>query len=93
MSLLDAGGEALKAASNPKDKAAVAKSLSTLKTTTMMGKIDFTGGPVPNVSPTAMIGAQWVKAPKGSKFKLDYVLTENAADKSVPVSAKVKSFS
>ena len=93
MSLLDAGVEALKAASNPKDKAAVAKSLSTLKTTTMMGKIDFTGGPVPNVSPTAMIGAQWVKAPKGSKFKLDYVLTENAADKSVPVSAKVKSFS
>ena len=40
-----------------------------------------------------MIGAQWIKAPKGSKFKLDYVLTENAADKSVPVSAKVKSYS
>lgn len=93
MSLLDAGMEALKAASNPKDKVAVAKSLSTLKTTTMMGKIDFTSGPVPNVSPTAMIGAQWIKAPKGSKFKLEYVLTENAADKSVPVSAKVKPYS
>lgn len=93
MSLLDAGVEALKASSNPQDKAAVAKSLSMLKTTTMMGKIDFTSGPVPNVSPTAMIGAQWVKAPTGSKFKLDYVLTENAADKSVPVSAKIKPYS
>jgi branched-chain amino acid transport system substrate-binding protein len=93
LSLLDAGVEALKASSNPKDKAAVAKSLSTLKTTTMMGKVDFTKGPVPNVSPTAMIGAQWVKAPSGSKFKLEYVLTENAADKSIPVSAKVKSYS
>ena len=93
LSLLDAGLEALKVSSNPKDKASVAKSLSTLKTTTMMGKVDFTKGPVPNVSPTAMIGAQWIKAPSGSKFKLDYVLTENAADKSIPVSARVKSYS
>lgn len=93
LSLLDAGVEALKMSSNPKDKAAVAKSLATLKTTTMMGKVDFTKGPVPNVSPTPMIGAQWVKAASGSKFKLDYVLTENAADKSIPVSAKVKSYS
>ena len=93
LSLLDAGVEALKASSNPKDKAAVAKSLSTLKTTTMMGNVDFTKGPVPNVSPTAMIGAQWVKAPSGSKWKLDYVLTENAGDKTVPVAAKVKSYS
>ena len=59
----------------------------------MMGKVDFTSGPVPNVSPTAMIGAQWVKAASGSKWKLDYVLTENAADKTVPLSAKVKSYS
>ncbi|ARV20276.1 hypothetical protein AEP_03354 [Curvibacter sp. AEP1-3] len=93
LSLLDAGVEALKVSSDPKDKAAVAKSLSTLKTTTMMGKVDFTKGPVPNVSPTAMIGAQWVKAPSGSKFKLEYVLTENASDKSIPVAAKLKSYS
>lgn len=93
LSLLDAGIEALKVSSNPKDRAAVAKSLSTLKTTTMMGKVDFTKGPVPNVSPTAMIGAQWVKAISGSKWKLDYVLTENAGDKTVPVAAKFKSYS
>lgn len=93
LSLLDAGVDALKASSNPKDKAAVAKSLATLKTTTMMGKVDFTKGPVPNVSPTVMIGAQWVKAPAGSRWKLDYVLTENAGDKAVPVAAKVKSYS
>lgn len=93
MSLLDAGVAALKASGNPKTKAAVAKAISTLQTTTMMGKVDFTKGPVANVSPTAMIGAQWVKAPAGSKFKLDYVLTENAGDKAVPVSAKIKSYS
>lgn len=93
LSLLDVGVEALKASSNPKDKAAVAKAISTLKTTTMMGKIDFTKGPVPNVSSTAMIGAQWVKAAAGSKHKLDYVVTENAGDKTVPVAVKLKSYS
>ena len=88
LSLLDAGFAVLKNTANPKDKAAVAKSIATLKTTTLIGKIDFTSGPVPNVSPTNMIGAQWVKPPAGSKFRYDYVLTENAADAAVPVAGK-----
>ena len=92
MSLFDAGFEALKASSNPADKGALAKSISTLKTTTMIGKVDFTSGPVPNVSPGPIIGTQWVKAPPGSKFKLAYVVTENATDPNVPVSAKLLPF-
>ncbi len=88
LSLLDAGFAALAASSDPKNKEAVAKALGTLHTVTMMGPVDFTKGPVPNVSATAMIGAQWVKAPSGSKFKYDYVITENAGDPSVPVSRK-----
>jgi branched-chain amino acid transport system substrate-binding protein len=93
MSLLDAGLAALKSSANPKDKAALAKALASLKTTTMMGPVDFTKGPVANVSSVPMIGAQWVKPAAGSKFKYDYVLTENAGDPKVPVAAKVKSYS
>src|SRR5271166_3280761 len=89
MSLFDAGFDALKTSGDPTDKAAVAKAISTLKTTTIAGKVDFTSGPVPNVSPGPIIGTQWVKAPAGSKFKLDYVVTENATDPNVPVSAKL----
>jgi branched-chain amino acid transport system substrate-binding protein len=89
MALLDAGFEAVKASSNPKDKAAIAKALSTLVVTTMIGKIDFTKGPVPNVFNTSIIGTQWVKAPAGSKYKYDYVITENATDPKVPVGAKL----
>jgi branched-chain amino acid transport system substrate-binding protein len=89
MSLLDAGFDALKKASDPKSKDAVAKSLSTLNTTTMIGKVDFTSGPFPNVSPGPIIGTQWVKAAEGSKFPLDYVVTENATDPNVPVGAKL----
>jgi len=92
MSLLDAGFAALKASSDAKSKEAVAKALSTLKTDTMSGKVDFTSGPVANVSPGPIIGTQWVPAKEGSKFKFDYVVTENATDPNVPVEAKLVPF-
>ncbi|EJK88429.1 ABC transporter substrate-binding protein [Rhizobium sp. AP16] len=89
LSLLDAGFDALKASTDVKSKESVAKAISTLKTTTIAGKVDFTGGPVPNVSPGPIIGTQWVKAAEGSKFALDYVVTENVTDPNVPVGAKL----
>lgn len=92
LSLFDAGFEALKQAADPKSKEAVAKSLSTLNTVTIAGKVDFTSGPVPNVSPGPIIGTQWVKAPEGSKFPLDYVVTENATDPNVTVGAKLLAY-
>ena len=82
LSLFDAGAAAL--------KATLAKAIATLNTTTIGGKVDFTSGPVPNVSPGPIIGTQWVKAPAGSKFKLDYVVTENVTDPNVPVGAKLQ---
>jgi branched-chain amino acid transport system substrate-binding protein len=92
LAAFDAGLQALQNSGAPNDKAAVAKAIATLKTTTINGVVDFTSGPVPNVSPGPIIGAQWVKAPAGSKFKLNYVITENATDKNVPVSAKLIPF-
>lgn len=89
MALFDAGVAALKASANPKDKATVAKALGALNTVTMAGKVDFTSGPFPNISPGPIIGSQWVKAKAGSKFKLDLVVTENATDPNVPVGAKL----
>jgi branched-chain amino acid transport system substrate-binding protein len=89
LSLLDAGFEALKTSSDPKSKDAVVKALAALKTLTIAGKVDFTSGPFPNISPGPIIGTQWVKAPDGSKFPLDYVVTENATDPNVPVGAKL----
>ncbi len=89
MSLLDVGFAALRASGNPKDKAAVAAALGKLSTPSMVGTVDFTKGPVPNVFATPIIGAQWVKAKPGSKFKLDCVITEHATDPNVPISAKL----
>ncbi len=39
----------------------------------MVGKVDFTSGPFPNVSVTPILGCQWVKAPAGSKYKFELV--------------------
>jgi branched-chain amino acid transport system substrate-binding protein len=89
LSLIDAGIATLQASGNPNDKASVVKALASLKTTTIGGAIDFTSGPVPNVSPGPLLGCQWVKAPEGSKWKLDYVITENATDPKVPVGGKL----
>jgi branched-chain amino acid transport system substrate-binding protein len=85
LSLLDAGFDALKASTDPKSKEAVASALSTLNTTTIAGVVDFTSGPVPNVAHGPIIGTQWVRAREGSKYKFDYVVTENATDPNVTV--------
>lgn len=91
MALLDAGVEALKAAANPKDKAAVAGALAKLNITTIAGKVDFTSGPVPNVAHGPIIGSQWVKSADG-KHPLDLVITENTTDPNVPVAAKLLAY-
>ena len=89
LSLLDGGFAALAASGTPNDKAALAKALSTLKTVTSVGKVDFTSGPVANVSETPIIGAQWVKSKAGSKFPFDLVIVDNSPDPSVPIAAKL----
>jgi len=89
MSLFDTGFAALKASSDPKKKAAVAKAFSTLKTSSMVGKVDFTSGPVPNVSPTILISTQWIKTKPGSKYAYDSVIVNNVTDPAVPVAAKI----
>jgi branched-chain amino acid transport system substrate-binding protein len=91
MSLLDAGVAALKAASDPQDKDAVAKAIGTLAVDTPMGKLEWGKGPNGNVVATPIIGGQWVEATSGD-FALDFVVCENANDPSVPIAAKLQPF-
>ncbi len=91
-SLFDVGGELLKAA-DPKNKQALIDKLNTFKVTTAVGVVDFAHGPVPHVSTTPLIGAQWIKAKRGSKYKLDLVIVDNADDRNVPIGAKLQPYS
>ncbi len=88
LSLFDAATELLKVSADPKNKAEVAKALSTLKASTIAGAVDFTSGPVPNVAHGPIIGMQWVKSADG-KHTYDLVVTENSTDANVPVAAKL----
>ena len=87
LALFDVGLAALSAASDPTDKAAIAKSIASLKTDTIAGVVDFTSGPVPNVASGPILGTQWVKG--AGKWPVDYVMTENATDPKVPVNNKL----
>jgi len=89
MSLFDAGFAALKNSGAPKSKAALAKALGKLKTTTIVGVVDFTKGPVPGVATSSEIGNQWIKTKPGSKYPFEMVLTENANDRHIPITAKL----
>jgi branched-chain amino acid transport system substrate-binding protein len=89
LALFDAGFAALANSGDPADKAHVAHALATLDTVTIGGKVDFTHGPVPNVAPGPIIGSQWIKAPHGSRFKVDEVVVEHVTDPNVPIQARL----
>jgi len=42
---------------------------------------------------TPILGNQWRKAPKGSRFNLELVICGHADDKNVPVQSKLVSYS
>jgi len=53
----------------------VAEALSTLSMDTVVGPVDWTSGPVKNVSKTPLVGGQWRGDGNGN---YDMVITENA---------------
>jgi branched-chain amino acid transport system substrate-binding protein len=88
--VFDAGFQALQMSGDPLNKATLAKTLSNLKCETTVGLIDFNVGPMPHViAVTPLFGTQWIKAPKGSKWKVKQVVAENAADPNYKVTDKL----
>ncbi|HEY7968064.1 MAG TPA: ABC transporter substrate-binding protein [Solirubrobacteraceae bacterium] len=97
LSLFDIAAAALKASGNPKDKAAVAHAMKKLQVQTPVGNLHWGAkgakNPSPNVVATPIIGIQWRKAAKGSRFNLSSVVCEHADDHNVPVASKLIAYS
>jgi branched-chain amino acid transport system substrate-binding protein len=68
-------------------KAGVAKALSRLKVDTVVGPLDWTSGPVPNVAKTPVAGGQWRRNADGS-FEL--VIVSNRQNPEIPLGGKVE---
>jgi branched-chain amino acid transport system substrate-binding protein len=97
LALFDVAAAALKASGNPHDKAAVANAMKKLEVQTPIGALNWGAkgpkNPVGNVVATPIIGNQWRKAPKGSRFSLSLVIVDHADDHNVPVASKLASYS
>jgi len=92
LALFDVAEAAFLAVTDPKDKAAVAKAIGALDVQTPIGRLQWGKGPNNNVVATPILGGQWIAAPAGSKYKLDFVLCENSSDPNVPVAAKLRAY-
>jgi len=82
---------AVVAAGGP-DKEAVANALSTLKVDTVVGPLDWTSGPVPNVSKTPLTGGQW-RMTDGGDFPWELVIVSNSLAPEVPTGGTVEPLS
>ncbi|WP_220213550.1 ABC transporter substrate-binding protein [Streptomyces shenzhenensis] len=92
LALFDVAAAALQAATDPKDKKAVAKAIGRLDVQTPVGRLQWGKGPNANVVAAPILGGQWVQAAKGSPYKLDFVLCENSSDPNVPVAARLRPY-
>jgi branched-chain amino acid transport system substrate-binding protein len=65
----------------------MAQALSRLKLDTVVGPLDFTGGPVPNVARTPLVGGQWRSTAQG---RYELVVVSNKQHPEIPVGGKVE---
>lgn len=72
-----------------RDKQAIADALKTLKVSTVVGDLDWSSGPVPNVAKTPLAGGQWRKA-EGGKYPYELVIVSNKVNSAIPVADKVQ---
>lgn len=70
--------DVLKRSKNPTDREANREALVATKIDTLIGPVDFSSGPHPNVSTTPIFGGQWVK---GEKWPYDLKIVDNAVNK------------
>lgn len=76
-------------AAGSNDKAAIAEAMKTLKVSTIVGDLDWTSGPVPNVAKTPIAGGQW-RAVEGGAYPFDLVIVDNSLYPNIPTAGTVE---
>lgn len=76
-------------AAGSNDKMAIAEAMKTLKVSTIVGDLDWTSGPVPNVAKTPIAGGQW-RASDGGTYPFDLVIVDNTLYPNIPTAGKVE---
>ena len=91
-SLFEVAVEALRAASDPHDRAQVAAALHQVKYSGMSGPIDFASGPAPGVGIMLPVGIQWKKGNGvlGKTYPYEAFVVDNTLNKSVPINGQLQ---
>jgi branched-chain amino acid transport system substrate-binding protein len=87
--LFEVGLAALKAAGDPKDKAAVRDAIAALSLDTVVGKVDFKASPLKNISVTHIAAGQWQQV-EGGKFPYDLKVVDNSTNPDVKPQGKLQ---
>ena len=79
--------DALKRAGGVDDKQAVADAIKATKLDTIVGPLDWSAGPVPNVAKTPLVGGQWRR---GSGGAYELVIVNNKTAPQIPAAGKLE---
>jgi branched-chain amino acid transport system substrate-binding protein len=71
------------------DAQAIADALADLQVSTIVGDLDWTSGPVPNVAKTPLVGGQW-RASQGGEHPFDLVIVSNSEAPEIPAAGTVE---
>ena len=85
-SLFEVALDALRRSEDPTDPDATAAAIKATKLDTVVGTIDFSAGPVPNVAKTPLVGSQW--RVRDGKPELEIV--ENGDHPHIPLTGEMK---
>jgi branched-chain amino acid transport system substrate-binding protein len=88
--LFEVAAAALKKAGGT-DKQKVADALKSLQVATIVGALDWTKGPVPNVAKTPLVGGQWRRS--SGKYPYDLVIVSNKLAPQIPTGGTVEALS
>jgi branched-chain amino acid transport system substrate-binding protein len=92
MALFEVGVAALKKCSDPKNRQELAAALGKTKLVTVVGPLDWTTGPVKNVSIEPLVMGQWRRAEPGSPSAVEPVILDNTAFQEIPIAGTLERF-
>ncbi|HEV3504019.1 MAG TPA: ABC transporter substrate-binding protein [Actinomycetes bacterium] len=85
--LFEVAADALKRAGGVDDKQAIADAIKATKLDTIVGPLDWSSGPVPNVAKTPLVGGQWRQ---GSGGAYELVIVNNKTAPQIPAAGELE---
>jgi branched-chain amino acid transport system substrate-binding protein len=85
--LFEVAAKAFSSVSKIDDKQGLSSAIAAMKVNTIVGPLDWTKGPVPNVAKTPVVGGQWRK---GTTNPFDLVIVSNKRNTNIPAAGQVE---